>query len=84
LYFVIALKPQTNEITKCDREILKCEWMDIDQYLEHPNVHETNRDFVKTYLMYKEKGLKFDCFEDMHQILKKKYNIYKVTTEDTS
>lgn len=39
LYIVMALLPESNEIVKCDREIAKCEWMDIEEYLQHPKVH---------------------------------------------
>lgn len=81
LYIVMALIPENNEIVKCDREISKCEWMDIDDYLQHPKVHETNRNFVRTYLKYKQNGLKFLCKDEVHSILKKKYNIYQVEFE---
>lgn len=82
LYIVVALNPVSTEITKCDREIAKCEWMPIDEYLQHPNVHETNRSFLRTYLDYKKKGIKIICREDVHQILKKKYNIYQAQIDE--
>lgn len=85
LYIVMALSPLTAEISKCDREIARCEWMDVDEYLAHPKVHETNRNFVRTYLEYRRAGVRIDCTEEMHQVLKKRYNIYsvaKVTTVD--
>lgn len=82
VYIVMSLVPENSEIKKCDREISMCEWMNIDDYLNHPRVHETNRDFVRTYLHYKEKGIKFTCKEQVHQILKKQYNIYSVEFEN--
>uniref|UniRef100_A0A182PZY3 Nudix hydrolase domain-containing protein n=1 Tax=Anopheles farauti TaxID=69004 RepID=A0A182PZY3_9DIPT len=78
LYIVMALTPLTHEISKCNREIAKCEWMDVNEYLAHPKVHETNRNFVRTYLEYKRLGVRIDCTEEMHQVLKKRYNIYSV------
>lgn len=81
LYIVMALSPENSEIKKCDREIAKCEWMNIDDYLNHPKVHETNRNFVRTYLKYKENGVKLTCVDEVHQILKKQYNIYSVSFE---
>ncbi|XP_053673552.1 uncharacterized protein LOC128723775 [Anopheles nili] len=78
LYIVMALTPLSEEITKCNREIAKCEWMDVSEYLNHPKVHETNRNFVRTYLEYKKLGVRIDCTEEMHQVLKKRYNIYSV------
>jgi 8-oxo-dGTP pyrophosphatase MutT (NUDIX family) len=77
LYIVMALSPESSEITKCDREIARCEWMNVDEYLNHPKVHETNRNFVQTYLSYKQNGLKIHCKDEVHQILRKKYNIYR-------
>ncbi|XP_058821224.1 uncharacterized protein LOC131683352 isoform X2 [Topomyia yanbarensis] len=78
LYIVMALTPESMAIKKCDREIAKCEWMHVDDYLNHPKIHETNRNFVRTYLKYKEKGLRFTCKDEIHQILKKQYNIYSL------
>ncbi|XP_055611771.1 uncharacterized protein LOC129758312 [Uranotaenia lowii] len=82
LYVVMALVPENNEIKKCDREISKCEWMNIEDYLNHPKVHETNRNFVRTYLHYKENGLKLMCRDEVHQVLKKRYNIYSVEFDE--
>lgn len=84
LYFVISLIPQTNDIKKCDREIERSQWMKLDEYLSHPNVHETNRSFLRTYLTYKEKKLKIECHHDTHPLLKKKYCLYNVvgTTDE--
>ena len=79
LYIVMALTPLTEAISKCNREIAKCEWMDVNEYLNHPKVHETNRNFVRTYLEYKRLGVRIDCAEEMHQVLKKRYNVYSVT-----
>lgn len=83
LYIVMALSPENSEIVKCDREISKCEWMDIEAYLQHPKVHETNRNFVRTYLQYKQNGLKFICKDEVHSVLKKQYNIYQVEADST-
>ncbi|XP_055913050.1 uncharacterized protein LOC129946760 isoform X2 [Eupeodes corollae] len=82
LYFVIALKPTTTKLTACPREISKVQWMPVSEYLTHPHVHETNRQFVRTYLHYKELGIKFNCSEATHQILKRKYCLYLVEKED--
>ncbi|XP_058447676.1 uncharacterized protein LOC131428052 isoform X2 [Malaya genurostris] len=78
LYIVMALIPESMEIKKCDREIDKCMWMSVDDYLIHPEIHETNRNFLRTYLEYKKMGLKISCKNEVHQILKKQYNIYSL------
>jgi 8-oxo-dGTP pyrophosphatase MutT (NUDIX family) len=81
MYVVMALSPESSEVSKCDREIERCEWMDVEEYLKHPKVHETNRNFVNTYLHYKQNGVKITCREEVHQILKKKYNMYRAEVE---
>lgn len=76
LYVVMKLIPETEEITKCDREIAKCQWMSVDEYMIHPNVHQTNRSFVEHYLELKKNGMKIDVNDETHQVLKRKYNMF--------
>lgn len=83
LYFVVGLKPLSSEIRPCPREINKAQWMSVAEYLEHPQVHETNRQFVRTYLHYKETGIVFNCVQATHQILKRKYCLYLVEKESS-
>jgi len=77
LYFVMALTPtEDSELVNCPREIADSKWMEFDEYLTHPNVHEMNRSFLRTYLHYRDKGIKIDCNEHEHQWLKRKYKIF--------
>lgn len=76
LYIVMKLIPETSEIKKCDREIAKCMWMNLDEYLNHPNVHQTNRKFVHNYLELKNNGMLIDCVEETHQQLNRKYSLF--------
>lgn len=81
LYIVIALKPlnpETNEIVSCDREILHCEWLDFDKYLEHPKVHQMNRLFLQTFIENRTTGKHITCKDHTHELLKRKYQIYSV------
>lgn len=48
-YVVLHLKALSQDIKKCDREIADCQWMDIEEYLTHPHVHELNRYVVCTF-----------------------------------
>ncbi|XP_019872061.1 uncharacterized protein LOC109600357 isoform X2 [Aethina tumida] len=82
IYTVVSLKPTTYDIAKCEREILDCKWMNVDQYLEHPKVHELNRFFVQKYLEYKKNDLKIDCFHGFHMIVNKPYTIYHVMSRN--
>lgn len=78
LYVVVGLKPLNLDFKRCEREIARLQWMPIAEYLEHPQVHQTNRQFVRTYLDYQERGLTITCRDDVHQVLQKKYNLYYV------
>ncbi|EDX01806.1 nudix hydrolase 2 [Drosophila yakuba] len=81
MYVVIALKPLNLDFKRCEREIARLQWMPIAEYLKHPQVHETNRQFVRTFLDYQKRGLTLTCRDDVHQVLKKKYNLYYVERE---
>lgn len=50
IYIIVALRPLSMEISKCNKEISKCEWMSLQEYMEHPLVHATNRHFAQQYL----------------------------------
>lgn len=76
LYIVMKLIPETDEITKCEREIAKCCWMNFDEYMNHPEVHETNRLFAQNYLDLKANDTIIDCVDKCHEILNRKYNLY--------
>ncbi|SPP78588.1 nudix hydrolase 8 [Drosophila guanche] len=78
IYMVIALKPINLDFTRCEREIARLQWMPIAEYLQHPQVHETNRQFVHTFLDYQKRGLVLTCRNQVHQVLKREYNLYFV------
>lgn len=84
LYVVISLTPETSTITNCEREIAASQWMDFNEYLEHPQVHETNRSFLRTLIEYRKKGIKINCHEYIHEVLKREYRIYSAEVEPTS
>lgn len=78
LYFVFALKPKTEEIVKCEREIARCEWMDFDKYLEHPKVHQMNRLFLRTFIANRAAGVRITNKDHIHELLQRQYQIYSV------
>ncbi|XP_067637438.1 uncharacterized protein [Eurosta solidaginis] len=85
MYVVIALKPLNSEVCKCEREIARAQWMPIDEYLQHPDVHETNRHFVRTYLDYKKRNISFTYQRAQHRMLKREYALfYMKPIEDES
>ncbi|XP_017485153.1 PREDICTED: nudix hydrolase 2 [Rhagoletis zephyria] len=76
MYVVVALKPLNSEVCKCDREIEKAQWMPVDEYLQHPDVHETNRHFVRTYLDYNKRNIRFTYERAQHRVLKREYALF--------
>ncbi|KPJ02780.1 PREDICTED: nudix hydrolase 8-like [Papilio xuthus] len=77
IYIVVSLKATSDVITKSDDEIKDCKWMDIEEFLEHPHVHEFNRFIVKQALDLKERKLKLS-------LKKSKVTISKFSREITS
>ncbi|KAI4456690.1 nudix hydrolase related [Holotrichia oblita] len=82
MYVVVALKALTTDLKKCDRELADCAWMNINEYLAHPQVHELNRLFVEKYLEYKNHNLKIRCDHGIHSKLNKEYMVYHVVKEN--
>lgn len=78
IYNVFSLKAVTTDIKKSEQEIAMCQWMNIEEYLKHPHVHDLNRFVVQKYLEYKSKDIKISCKHGIHQLLKKPYTIYYV------
>jgi len=50
IYIIVALRPLSSKIMKCDRELSACQWMPLEEYASHPLVHNTNRHFAEKYL----------------------------------
>lgn len=47
IYFICRLEPTSFDITPQPGEIAECLWMDVDEYLCHPDVHAFNRRVVQ-------------------------------------
>ncbi|MFN8491145.1 MAG: NUDIX domain-containing protein [Caldilineaceae bacterium] len=50
IYFVARLSPLSEEITQDHDEIEECKWMPVDEYLNHPTVHNFNKQIVRAAL----------------------------------
>lgn len=81
LFIVVHLKPLDTEIKKDDREIMECKWMDIEEFLTHPDTHELNRFFLKKYLEHRDSKIKIGCDHKYHELMKKPYTIYHALKE---
>lgn len=50
-YFICVMRPINNEqeIKVCQQEIANCKWVDIDEYLDDPDITDANRYFTQCY-----------------------------------
>ncbi|CAG9786195.1 unnamed protein product [Diatraea saccharalis] len=60
IYIVMLLKATSDTINKSDIEIKDCKWMDVEEFLNHPNTINFNRFIVRQALDLKERKLKFN------------------------
>ncbi|XP_063229871.1 uncharacterized protein LOC134534997 [Bacillus rossius redtenbacheri] len=81
IYFIVCLKPLSNEIKMCEREIAACQWMKIEDFLKSSYVHETNKFFVQQYLKCLELGCSITYKCTTHPILKRVQALYNVSDE---
>ncbi|KAM3964586.1 uncharacterized protein ACR2FA_001555 [Aphomia sociella] len=82
IYVVVCLKATSDIITKSDQEIKECKWMDVEEFLNHPNVHEFNRFLVKQAMDMKQRKLKIDLNKNTITIHKWKKDITSLVLED--
>lgn len=54
IYILIRMSSIDDKITIGHREIKDCQWMNIEDFMSHPHVHQWNRFFVQTALEHKE------------------------------
>ncbi|VVC87302.1 uncharacterized protein LOC126969831 [Leptidea sinapis] len=82
IYVIVMLKATSDTIHKSDLEIKECKWMDINDYLNHPNVHEFNRFILRQALDLKKRNLKFDLQKNTVKISTWTRDITCLTLED--
>lgn len=70
IYVIVMLKANTETICKSDTEIKACQWMDVEEYLTHPHVHDFNRFIVRQAFDLKFRQLKFALNKDTLKIPK--------------
>lgn len=60
IYVLLMMKALSDKITISQREVKDCKWMSIEEYTNHPHVHEFNRLVVNKALQYKKMNMKLD------------------------
>lgn len=84
IYIVVLLKAVSELINKSNSEIKDCQWMDIEEYLNNPDVYEFNRFIVRQALDLKKRKLKFDLTKTTIHIGKWSRDITSFVVEDES
>ncbi|KAK7065799.1 hypothetical protein SK128_012169 [Halocaridina rubra] len=79
IYFIIHLKPTSEDITMCKNELAACQWMKIQDYINHPHVHEINRKFAICFLEYKSQGIKIEATDIYTAAFNRNQTVYGVT-----
>lgn len=78
IYFIVHLRPTSDSITMCKKELTACEWMKLDEYMDHPYVHEVNRYFAKCFLESRRKGMKIDAVDMYTASFNRNQTIYSI------
>lgn len=84
IYFICVLRPLTEKITACPNEILECKWMDLDEYINHPHITDSNRHFAECYKRQQSSRTCIKALPVWNIMKTKKHNIYTVQSEDQS
>ncbi|KAG6442355.1 nudix hydrolase 8 [Manduca sexta] len=82
IYVVVMLRAVSNTITKSDEEIAACKWMDVQEFLNHPNVHEFNRFIVNQAMDLKNRKLKLNLNQHVIHIGKRMKEMTSMVLED--
>ena len=82
IYIVVLLRPTSNVITRSEQEIKACKWMDVNEFLNHPDVHEFNRFIVQQALDLKNRGLKFNLKKTQLKIKNWSRDVTNFVVED--
>lgn len=60
IYILLMMEALSEKIVLSQREVKDCVWMKVEDYTNHPHVHEFNKLVVKKALEYKNKNIKLD------------------------
>ncbi|XP_066592310.1 uncharacterized protein [Prorops nasuta] len=78
IYMVAFLIPHTFDIKKCNREISECMWMKLDEYAQHPEVHNNNKTFAKHMQDFLKHKMGITVEYGIHPITKKPICVYSI------
>ncbi|CAK9803869.1 Nudix hydrolase 8 [Anthophora plagiata] len=79
IYIIAYLSPIHCNIKKCEKEISDCKWMKVQDYLEHPEVHENNKLIVKKMLEFFKHRMGVTVEYALHPISQKPICVYSIS-----
>ncbi|XP_064613260.1 uncharacterized protein LOC135477040 [Liolophura sinensis] len=84
VYFVCLMRPISEEINACEKEIADCQWMNLREFHQQENLSEALRFFTEQYLKQRQAAGKHQLVpSSVLSLDKKKYNnIYGIQTLD--
>lgn len=82
IYVIVKLKATSEAISKSDIEIKACQWMDVEEYLNHPHVHEFNRFIVRQALDLSTRKMKLALNKETLKIAKFSREMTSLVIED--
>ncbi|XP_049868923.1 uncharacterized protein LOC126368807 [Pectinophora gossypiella] len=83
IYVVVTLRATSDAITMSEDEIKACQWMDLEEFLNHPHVHEFNRFLVNQALDLKNRHIKLNLQKSTVKISTWSREITALVLEDT-
>ncbi|CAG5059631.1 unnamed protein product [Parnassius apollo] len=60
IYILLMMKALSEKIILSHREVKDCKWMEVEEYVNHPHVHQFNRLVIQKANYYIKKHLKLD------------------------
>ncbi|XP_024935503.1 nudix hydrolase 7 isoform X2 [Cephus cinctus] len=80
IYMIAYMVPQTFEIQKCNQEISECIWMKLNEYAEHPEVHENNKEFARHFIDFLNHRKSIVVSYERHPLSKEPICVYSIST----
>lgn len=60
IYVLLMLKALSDKITISQREVSECKWVDVEEYINHPHVHDFNKLIVKEAFKLRDNNVRLD------------------------
>lgn len=82
IYFIVKLNPTSSKISKDNKEINSCTWMNVDAFLNNAFVLQMNKHILRIVLDNCMHGLCIEKQKHFHPVYKKHYSLYTIKYTD--